>query len=85
MTVETTIRFRTYSIQVVAEYYKGYSATLEEPGMDEHFDIISTIIKETEYEPEELAELLEMTEKELDDFLYLRLKQQMEYDNKNCF
>jgi hypothetical protein len=85
MTIETTIRFRNHSIQVVAEHHEGYSATLEEPGLDEQFDIISLVIKETEYEPEELAELLEMTETELDEFLFLRLKQQMEYEKDKYF
>jgi hypothetical protein len=85
MTIETTIRFRNHSIQVVAEHHEGYSATLEEPGLDEQFDIISLVIKETEYEPQELAELLEMTEIELDDFLFLRLKQQMEYEKDKYF
>ncbi len=85
MTIETRIRFKNHVIQVVAEHHEGYSATLEEPGLDEQFDIISLVIKETEYEPEELAELLEMTEKELDDFLFLRLKQQIEYDKHNNF
>jgi hypothetical protein len=85
MTIETTIRFRNYSIQVVAEHHEGYSATLEEPGLDEQFDIISLVIKETEYDPEELAALLEMTETELDEFLFIRLKQQIEYDKYNNF
>jgi len=85
MTIETTIRFRNHSIQVVAEHHEGYSATLEEPGHDEQFDIISLVINETEYEPEELAELLEMTEIELDEFLFIRLKQQIEYDKYNNF
>jgi len=83
--IETRIRFKNHVIQVVAEHHEGYSSTLDEPGLDEQFDIISLVIKETEYEPQELAILLEMTEIELDEFLFIRLKQQIEYDKYNNF
>jgi hypothetical protein len=83
--IHTTFRRGQYTITVEAIFYKGYSETLEDPGLDDSFEYQRLSIGETEYEPEELADLLEITETELDKILYQKLKQQMEYDEKYNF
>ena len=83
--IHTTFRRGQFTITVEAIFYKGYCITLEEPALDDSFEYQRLSIGETEYEPEELADLLEITESELDKILYQKLKQQMEYDEKYNF
>jgi hypothetical protein len=83
--IHTTFRRGQFNITVEAIFYKGYCETLEEPALDDSFEYQRLSIDETEYEPEELADLLEITETELDKILYQKLKQQMEYDEKYNF
>ena len=83
--IHTTFRRGQFTITVEAIFYKGYCETLEEPGLDDTFEYQRISIDETEYEPEELANLLEITESELDKILYQKLKQQIDYDEKYNF
>lgn len=83
--IYTTFRRGQFNITVEAIFYKGYCETLEEPALDDSFEYQRISIGETEYEPEELADLLEITETELDKILYKKLKSQMEYDEKYNF
>jgi hypothetical protein len=83
--IHTTFRRGQFNITVEAIFYKGYCETLEEPRLDDSFEYQRISIGETEYEPEELAYLLEITETELDKILYQKLKQQMDYDEKYNF
>ncbi len=83
--IYTTFRRGQFTITVEAIFYKGYCETLEEPALDDSFEYQRLSIGETEYEPEELADILEITETELDKILYQKLKSQMEYDEKYNF
>lgn len=83
--IYTTFRRGQFNITVEAIFYKGYCETLEEPALDDTFEYQRISIGETEYDPEELADLLEITETELDKILYQKLKSQMDYDEKYNF
>ena len=73
--ISATFKFKGHKITIEAIYYKGYPATIEEPGEDETFEIQSIIIGEKEFEDvEELANFLNIAEKELDYIIDTHLK-----------
>jgi hypothetical protein len=83
--IKTTFKFNGHYITVEAIHYKGYPATLEEPGEGDNFEIANIIINKQEFESiEELAEFLNMDATETDIIIETNLKNEM-YENGDHF
>lgn len=68
--VQISFDFNGHGIYVLANYYKGCDATLEEPAEEPSFDIIELSIKKNEFESiEDLSIFLGCTEDTLNNII----------------
>lgn len=78
--VQVSFNYKGQNIYVLANYYKGYPATLEEPGALPSYEIIELYIGKTEFDSvEDLAEYLNCDLDKLEDIILENLENNLDY------
>lgn len=80
MNISASFTYNNHKIFIMVDYYKGYPATLEEPGALPSYEIIELYIGKTEFDSvEDLAEYLNCDLDKLEDIILENLENNLDY------
>lgn len=71
-------KYNNHTIEVDANYYKGYHATLEEPGEPDGWEINDIVVDDNITFYDDILELLNLTDQEFDELLQDELNNEFE-------
>lgn len=76
----TTIKIKDYTIQITGNFYKADGDGFNDEYIPAHWEISEILLNGEDIESEYLANLLNITESELDDLFEYNLNQQDQLD-----
>lgn len=76
----TTIKIKDYTVQITATFFEAEGDNFNYEFIPAHWEVSEILLNNEEIEPEYLANLLEITESELDSLFEYNLNKQDQLD-----
>lgn len=76
----TTIKIKDYTVQITGTFIEAEGDNFNNPFIPAHWEVYEILLNDEDIEPEYLANLLEITESELDNLFEYNLNKQDHLD-----